>query len=263
VATGDINGDGVKDITTAAGHGGGPHVRIFSGASGAVIREFMAYSTAFRGGVSVAVGDVDGDGTLDVVTGAGAGGGPHVRVFSGMTGAILREFMAYDIAFPGGVNVAAGDTNHDNRADIMTGAGPGGGPHVRVFDGATGAVVVNIIAYNPNFRGGVNVAALPGVLGGTAIVIAPGAGGGPDIRVFVNQFADTDRFFAYDPNFLGGVNVGVAPIGPGGTFAILTGAGPGGGPHVKSFVRDAINDLVQELSFFAFDPSFMGGVFVG
>jgi hypothetical protein len=171
--------------------------------------------------------------------------------------------MAYDMAFRGGVNVAAGDTNDDGHADIMTGPGQGGGPHVRVFDGATGAVTVNLIAYDPNFRGGVFVAALPGVIGNTAIVTAPGPGGGPDIRVFINQFADTDRFAAYDPNFRGGVAVGVAPIGPNGENVIVTGAGPGGGPHVKSFLLQVGSPPAQELNFFAFDPSFMGGVFVG
>ena len=83
----------------------------------------------------VAAGDVNGDGRDDVITGAGAGGGPHVRVFSGDDGAELAGFFAYDAAFGGGVRVAAGDFDGDGRADILTGPGAGGGPHVRAFDG--------------------------------------------------------------------------------------------------------------------------------
>ena len=63
----------------------------------------------FPGGVSMTLGDVNGDGDVDIIAGAGPGGGPHVRVFSGVDLAELASFFAYDPAFIGGVQVAAGD----------------------------------------------------------------------------------------------------------------------------------------------------------
>ena len=122
-----------------------------------MIREFFAYAVGFTGGVFVAARDVNGDGRADIITGAGPGGGPHVRVFDGVTGRPIREFFAYAVGFTGGVFVAARDVNGDGRADIITGAGPGGGPHVRVFDGATGAVIREFFAYALGFTGGVLV----------------------------------------------------------------------------------------------------------
>src|SRR5437867_1542287 len=68
-------------IVTGAGPGGGSHVRAFLGDGRATAVSFFAYPPGFTGGVHVAAGDVDGDGFPEIITGAGAGGGPHVRVF--------------------------------------------------------------------------------------------------------------------------------------------------------------------------------------
>src|SRR5262249_54069301 len=160
VALGDVNGDGQKDIIVAAGFGGGPHVKVIDGtkigqkkadgeiADSALLDNFFAYAPSFAGGVFVAAGDVNGDGKADVITGAGQGGGPHVKVIDATKlgqvqaggqiadAALLDSFFAYGSHFTGGVRVAAGDVNGDGKADVVTGAGQGGGPHVKVFDGA-------------------------------------------------------------------------------------------------------------------------------
>jgi hypothetical protein len=159
VAVGDVNGDGTPDIVTAAGPGGGPHVRAWSGGSGAVLLDFFAYDPAFRGGVFVAAGDIDGDGRADVVTGAGDGGGPHVKMFSGNDAGLLMSFFAYDLDFRGGVRVAVGDMDGDGTTDIVTGPGDGGGPHVKVFSEVGGPIVASFMASDDDLlRYGVYVA---------------------------------------------------------------------------------------------------------
>jgi FG-GAP-like repeat/FG-GAP repeat len=160
VAVGDVDGDGFAEIITGQEPGGTPEVRVFSG-DGTLRAAFMAYDPRFQGGVFVAAGDIDGDGRADIVTGADAGGGPHVMAFSGADLHVLRSFFAYSPFFVGGVRVAVGDVDQDGRADIVTGAGPGGGPHVRVLSGATGSEIAGLFAYDVTFAEGVYVAAPP------------------------------------------------------------------------------------------------------
>jgi hypothetical protein len=261
VALGDVNGDGIPDIITGAGPGGGPHVKVFSGKDLSLLFSFFAYDPQFTGGVFVAAGDVNGDGRADIITGAGPGGGPHVKVFSGADLSVLASFFAYDPAFPGGVFVAAGDVNGDGRADIITGAGPGGGPHVKVFSGVNLSVLASFFAYDPAFPGGVYVGA--GDVNGDGrddIVTGAGPGGGPHVKVFSGaDLSVLASFFAYDPHFAGGVRVGAVDVDSGGRAEIITGAGPGGGPHVRVIDWPGLS---ERTGLFAFDPAFSGGVFV-
>jgi glucose/arabinose dehydrogenase len=262
VATADVTGDGVPDIITGAGAGGGPHVKVFDGVTMNLVYSFFAFGASFTGGVYVAAGDLDGDGRADIIVGAGAGGGPHVKAFSGATGAEIRSFFAYSSAFTGGVTVAAGDVDHDGKADIVTGAGPGGGPHVRVFSGANGSQIWSLMAFNPSFTGGVYVAAGDVNADGHAdIIVGAGAGGGPAVHVIDGGSSnDITNFAAYGATFTGGVRVAAADVDGDGRLDVITAAGAGGGPHVKTWL---INPLAVEDSFFAFDPGFVGGVFVG
>jgi hypothetical protein len=87
-----------------------------------------------------ALGDVDGDGHADVIRGAGSGERPLVTVKSGADGRPLAEFLAYDPGFLGGVHVAAGDLDGDDRPEIITITGPGGGCDARAFHVADRAV---------------------------------------------------------------------------------------------------------------------------
>jgi hypothetical protein len=108
----------------------------------------------------------------------------------------LASFFAYAPTFLGGVFVASGNVTGDGRAEIITGADAGGGPHVRVLTGTGAATGIEFFAYAPAFTGGVRVAAAAG--SGQPIVTAPGAGGGPHIIPFTPAGTPaTPGFFAY------------------------------------------------------------------
>ncbi|PJA45361.1 hypothetical protein CO174_03490 [Candidatus Uhrbacteria bacterium CG_4_9_14_3_um_filter_50_9] len=134
ISVGDIENDGSVEIVTGTENGGGPHVRVFN-ADGVLINPgFFAYADSFRGGVNVTIGDLNGDGIKEIITGAGFNGGPHVRVFKKNGTLINPGFFAYDERFRGGVNVAAGDVDGDGIDDIVTGPGLGEQPVARVYD---------------------------------------------------------------------------------------------------------------------------------
>jgi hypothetical protein len=261
VAQGDVNGDGTPDIIVAAGPGGGPHIKVFNGRDLSLLQSFFAFTAAFRGGLWVASGDVNADGRADVIVGADAGGGPHVRVFSGANGAELMNFFAYSATFAGGIRVGSGDVDGDGRDDVITGAGPGGGPHVKVISGANGSTLRSFFAYDAGFTGGVFVAG--GDVNGDQradIVTGPGAGGGPHVRVFSSSGQILHNYFAFPPaTTLAGVRVGCADINGDGRADLLLAPGVGDAPLVD--VRDGINlSLLRRVT--AFDPAFLGGVFV-
>ena len=260
VATADLDGDGIDEVITAPGIGGGPIVKVFD-LQGNLLRQFLVYEESYRGGLWVAAGDLDGDGRAEIVTGADIGGGPRVRVLDGLTGAGKADFFAYDSTFRGGVRVAVGDLDGDGRAEIVTGAGVGGGPDVRVFDGA-GTALRSFQAFEDSFRGGVAVAI--GDLDGSGraqIITTAGLGGGPRVLTTDGQtLQPVQTFFAFDPEFRGGLRIATADINADGRADLVLGGGAGSGGHVV--IRDAQTGTILD-DFYAADPALRGGINVG
>ncbi len=240
ISIGDINGDGVNDIIIGfSSNSGSPLVTVVDGnsitkigtqnqalATSNLIAQFFAYDPRYQGGVFVAVADFDGDSRAEIVTGPGRGqvptdqgDGNFVKVFRYLSGpnpatpgknfdntnniVLETRFFAFDPTFLGGVRVAVGDVNGDfipgkslHKPDIIVAAGPGGGPLVRIFNGQS----------------------LP--TSNSASTLAAPA---------------TAQFYAYDQSFTGGAFIDAGDYNGDGKADILTGAGFGGGPHIKVF----------------------------
>jgi hypothetical protein len=302
VATGDVNGDGYYDLVTAA-TAGNPHVKVYDGkafATGAfdaanpdasLLAQWFPYALQFNVGANVAVGDVNGDGFADVVTGATAGN-PHTKVYSGKDiaqgifqpdgASVLASFFPYALQFNVGAYVAAGDIDGDGRAEVVTGASVGN-PHVKVYSGKAiadgtfdnanpdASLKAQWFAYELQFNVGATVAVGDTNGDGTPDVITGATAGNPHVKVFDGAAVATqgpkappavlDQFFAYGLNFNVGARVAAADFDGDGKAEILTGASVGS-PHYRAVKGDASGNVPPAL-FEGIPDDLSGGIYVG
>jgi ELWxxDGT repeat protein len=227
VSAGDINGDGVPDLVISPDQGGGPRVRVFDGKTFAQIADFFGIDDPnFRGGARTAIGDINGDGKGDLIVAAGFGGGPRVAIFNGATlgptggPKLVGDFFMFEPTLRNGVYVAAGDLNGDGSADIIAGAGPGGGPRVYALSGkdllaGNQVQLANFFAGDPTNRGGIPVAVRNLDKDTKAdLVVGDGAGAGSHVTAYLGKNIPVDgtppEAYEFDafPGFTGGVFVG-------------------------------------------------------
>jgi len=132
LAVADLGTDGVPEIILGNGLGNEPRVTILR-QDGSEIGHFLVYSANMGTGVTLTTCDANGDGRNEIITATQYGGGPHIRTFKNIGDSAAEDFFAYNENFRGGVNLACGDIDNDGVNELVTGAGPSGGPHVRIW----------------------------------------------------------------------------------------------------------------------------------
>lgn len=256
-SAGDVDGNGDDEIVSAAPAGQEPYISIYS-AQGELRGKFLVYDRNFKGGFSLAVSDITGDGLDEIIVGAGPGGGPHVRIFN-HKGVLKGQFFAFEESFRGGINVAAGNIDGVGAAEIIVARGPGALPEVRIFDRHANLQGV-FLAYEQSFRGGVQlmVANIDGRFDRNKeeIITAPGPGREPLIKIFTNKAKIKKSFMAFTKNWQGGVNVTAGDLNNDGRADIVLSAQSGATPHVRVFSGQG---ELQE-SFYFYPVDFSGGV---
>jgi hypothetical protein len=286
VTTGDLNNDGRDDVITTFVQDGKVNIVLaFGGTSGPTITSpadadglkavtfFTDIPMSFTGGVFVAAGDVNGDGTADmvvatsnpdsnapatdngvvVVNGRNNAGWQTAQGESGAKLADVADFFAYEPTFAGGVSVALGDVDGDGNNDMVFGtpqvnstssAGPsgaikfvrGGAQNLEALDGAS-----NLSALLDGFSGQqffgqpgdrlgmfVTVGDVNGDGFGDVIAGAPGNSSMPGgfVGIFGTPFANATSF-----------------VGTGGADSQT------GGADGQSFVAGLGNDTANSGSF--------------
>jgi hypothetical protein len=214
----DYDRDGRLDTITADK----TSVRVFDG-FGNLHASFAPYTDRYEKGVNIAVGDLENDGSLEIVTGTLKGAGPHVRVFNTNGVLINPGFFAYDKNFRGGVNVAIGDLNGDQVKEIITGAATIGGPHIRMFRKDLKMINPGFFAYYKQSRNGVYVASADVDGDGIdEVVTGMGIGGAPEVRVFDRNGKVKSTFFAADRFQKEGIKIAATDVDGDGRAEIIS-----------------------------------------
>lgn len=152
----------------------------------------------YEGNVNVAMGDVDGDGILDLIVGSGKDHAPEVVAYAGSSivgkgifGTQLARFQPFDSSLRTGVSVASAQIDGTQSDNLIVGSPAGTPDEVKVYDiplAGSNKGPTLFASFKPygDDRSGVSVAAgmVDFVTGRECIVTAPGAGRASEIKTF-------------------------------------------------------------------------------
>ncbi len=127
----DFDGDAIPEVVASAGETGGPHIRIFK-PFGAMVYEWFAYEKSSTHGVNIAVGDVNGDSTLEIVSAVGAGVSNDIVIWT-ERGQELSRFTVDGFAPQAPLAIEVADVDDDWDAEFVVWA-TSGEPRIAIYD---------------------------------------------------------------------------------------------------------------------------------
>lgn len=209
---GDVDGDGVNDVTTSApsnaeGGAGAGKVYAYSGRTGALLWSAVGPANGQLGLGIEAAGDVNADGVPDVI--AGAPGADRALVYSGSDGRVLLDLEALQASELFGRKVSdLGDVDGDGHDDVLVGApqndaaGQDAG-RAYVFSGRDGSVLLTLTGERAGDNFGSSGGGATDEHGSLIVVGAPNAGPQSGGRTYVYRGLTVEPAFVIEADATG------------------------------------------------------------
>jgi len=263
VACGDVNGDQKDEIAVAVASRESAHIKVYKAdVNKTVLVDFFGEPAAFRGGVHIALADLDHDRNAEILVSRGQGTRSEVRVFKG--NGTRTNFVLYPFPreFKGGVDVAAADVDGDKLPEIIVSAARQGKAQIKVYK-SNGLLESSFIAFDQGFKGGADIATADLNFDGVSEILAgAGPGGAPHVRAF-NYLGEIQKSSPYN---IGGVKTAQEDVDSeeermGAALPLPEGEaeGVGGEASRVSGLSAQIKDLI-DYSYYPFEKNFNGGV---
>ena len=233
-------------IVTGTGYGAGPQVGVFDG-RGNLKRRFFAFGEDFRGGVDVAVGDYNNDGKLEIAAAAGAGGDPHVRIFTMKGEFIGQEFRPFASGNRGGVRVETADVIAGDGDELVMSIASAGEGWTKVYS-YDGTVLGEWKAFD-----GVYTGLEPGVAdidgdGADEVMVTPTQKTSPQVVFYEGNGDEQQNFYAFAQEFNGGARLASGDIDGDGDIEVLAASGKNRWQGRTDKVRYIDVDISEQLT---------------
>lgn len=225
-------------IIVGAGAGTSSAFRIVDPQTKRSTKQITPFSSANRKGLTLAIGDVDGDHQADVITGNGVGGSGQVRLYRS-NGQLLTTLTPYSLVQTKGVSVALGDIDGDRRDELIT-IPIAGASQLRVwrYNASTKRFILmaQTYVYDKRLLNGFTVSA--GDLdndGRAEMVVAPRRSGSSIsvVRYSTTSLRVTQQFRPYPVTFTTGLTTTIGDVDGNGRQDIIVTPGPSYYSHLK------------------------------